>query len=169
MNVFSQPTSSDRLVIYLNDHRALLAAELAIANRCRSSNEGSELAHDLTVHIGEVTTDQVLLDECITSLNGTVDRLKTGAALLAERLGRLKTNGQLIGYSPLSRLIELEALIAATRGRLSVWNTLDHCSTSALLPAEPGNRGHIAHEQITILERHHRAATDAAFKPAGTP
>ena len=40
---------------------------------------------------------------------GVGSRAKDGAAWVAEKLGRLKTNGQLTGYSPLSRLVELEA------------------------------------------------------------
>ena len=41
-----------------------------------------------------------------------------------EKLGRLKLNGQLLGYSPLSRLIELEGLMLGIAGKLAMWIAL---------------------------------------------
>ncbi len=46
------------------------------------------------------------------------DHLKVLAGWVAEKLGRLKPNGQLLGYSPLSRLVELEALALGITGKL---------------------------------------------------
>ena len=55
-----------------------------------------------------------------------VDRspVKSGSAWLLEKAGRLKLNGQLRGYSPLSRLVELEALESGVAGKRSLWETL---------------------------------------------
>jgi hypothetical protein len=50
--------------------------------------------------------------------------VKTAAAWAGEKLGRLKLNGQLTGYSPLSRLLELEALVAGLEGKRSLWSAL---------------------------------------------
>ena len=44
-------------------------------------------------------------------------RLKPLAAVFGERLGRLKLNGRLWGYSPLSRLDELELLQIGVVGK----------------------------------------------------
>jgi hypothetical protein len=52
------------------------------------------------------------------------DPLKRVGAIAAERVGRLKLNGSLRGYSPLSRVVELEALIAGVDGKRSLWNVL---------------------------------------------
>lgn len=41
-----------------------------------------------------------------------------GRCPVAEKLGRLKPNGQLHGYSPLSRVIELEGLYLGISGKL---------------------------------------------------
>ncbi len=38
------------------------------------------------------------------------DRVKNAMGWGAEKLGRLKPNGQLTGYSPLSRMVELKGL-----------------------------------------------------------
>jgi hypothetical protein len=39
----------------------------------------------------------------------------------AEKAGRLKLNGQVLGYSPLSRLVELEGLMLGISGKLAMW------------------------------------------------
>ena len=52
------------------------------------------------------------------------DHPKVMAGWVAEKLGRLKPNGQILGYSPLSRLIELEMLALGITGKLSLWEAL---------------------------------------------
>jgi hypothetical protein len=51
-------------------------------------------------------------------------RIKPAGAWFVEKLGRLKLNGQLHGYSPLSRLVELEALCIGITGKTQMWNAL---------------------------------------------
>ena len=45
-------------------------------------------------------------------------------AWIAEKVGRLKRNGQLTGHSPLSPLIELESLHVGINGKIDMWNAL---------------------------------------------
>jgi hypothetical protein len=52
------------------------------------------------------------------------DRAKVALAWLAEKLGRLKLNGRLLSYSPLSRLMELELLELGVTGKLALWRAL---------------------------------------------
>jgi hypothetical protein len=47
--------------------------------------------------------------------------MKRPLALVAERVGRLKPNGQLRGYSPLSRFLELESLALGLDGKKLLW------------------------------------------------
>ena len=49
------------------------------------------------------------------------DRLKVAAGWTSEKLGRLKPNAQLRGYSPLSPLVELEGLLIGIQGKLAMW------------------------------------------------
>jgi hypothetical protein len=49
---------------------------------------------------------------------------KTLAATAAERMGRFKPNGQLRGYSPLSRFEELDFLTMGLAGKRQLWATL---------------------------------------------
>ena len=52
------------------------------------------------------------------------DPVKPAAAWAAEKLGRLKPNGQLTGYSPLSRMVELEMLLIGITGKTGMWRAL---------------------------------------------
>ena len=49
---------------------------------------------------------------------------KAAVAWVGEKVGRLKLNGQIRGYSPLSRVLELEALAVGVRGKLALWESL---------------------------------------------
>jgi hypothetical protein len=48
-------------------------------------------------------------------------RFKPAIGWLGEKLGRLKTNGQLRGYSPLSRVVDLEVLLLGISGKHRLW------------------------------------------------
>jgi hypothetical protein len=48
----------------------------------------------------------------------------SGSAPADEIASRLKANGRLIGYSPLSRVLELEGLIMGITGKLEMWRSL---------------------------------------------
>jgi hypothetical protein len=52
------------------------------------------------------------------------DRVKLLGAWVVEKVGRLKLNGRLLGYSPLSRLMELEILLLGVTGKLALWRAL---------------------------------------------
>ena len=71
-------------------------------------------------------------------------KLKPLAAVLGERLGRLKLNGRLRGYSPLSRLDELELLQIGVVGKRRLWRALEHTHAGDLPdfdPRRPGRTG----------------------------
>ena len=46
------------------------------------------------------------------------------SSVVAERLGRFKLNGELLRYSPLSRLEEIEILMLGVEGKLALWRAL---------------------------------------------
>jgi hypothetical protein len=97
------------LAIYLNDHLAGATAGVELARRLRASNEGDpELGPALAEVCADIEADRETLKAAMDRLGVGQSKLKPLAAVLGERLGRLKLNGQLWGYSPLSRLYELE-------------------------------------------------------------
>jgi hypothetical protein len=60
----------------------------------------------------------------MTALGAERSALKPAAAWVLEKAGRLKLNGQIRGYSPLSRLVELEGLEAGVSGKRALWQAL---------------------------------------------
>jgi hypothetical protein len=113
------------LATYLNDHLAGATAGSAIAQRTAGSNRGSEYGPPLAELAREIKEDRQKLIEIMKRLDVGRDRLKVGAAWTGEKLGRLKPNGRLLSYSPLSRLVELEILSLGIQGKLGMWLALD--------------------------------------------
>ena len=113
-----------RLDIYLNDHRAGSVAGLELARRLAGSNEGTEFGPPLAQIADEIEADVGELENVMNRLGVSQDRFKQAGSWLGEKVGRVKLNGQLLGYSPLSRLIELEGLKLGVRGKLALWTAL---------------------------------------------
>jgi len=120
-------TDQDRLLaIYLNDHLAGAALGLELARRLRSSNQGdSEFGPPLAEICAEIEADRETLIRLMERLQVERGQLKPALARIGERLGRLKPNGQLRGYSPLSRVLELEVLSSGIGGKVQLWNALE--------------------------------------------
>jgi hypothetical protein len=112
------------LGIYLNDHLAGSLAGLELARRTLRENEEHPVGLYLVHFVPELAEDRTTLRRVMEALAVPPDGLKERVAQLGERVGRLKLNGRLVSYSPLSRLHELEALVVATQGRLSLWRLL---------------------------------------------
>jgi hypothetical protein len=112
------------LKIYLNDHLAGSMLGVELARRAQAENEGNSVGEYLNVLLGELQEDRATLQSVMLALGMKRDVLKQGLAWVGEKLGRLKLNGQVTGYSPLSRVEELEGLCLGTEGRLSLWRTL---------------------------------------------
>ena len=112
------------LGIYLNDHRAGSVVGVELSKRAAASNEGTELGEFLADLSADIKADGDSLKAIMDHLGVKENRVKMPVAWMAERLGRLKPNGQLTGYSPLSRLVELEGLLLGVTGKLSLWRSL---------------------------------------------
>ncbi len=124
--------SSELLPIYLNDHLAGATMGRELAWRAAGANRGSELGDFLSELASQIEADRALLKDVMARLDVSEDTLKVSAGWLAEKLGRLKLNGRLTEYSPLSRVVELESLAMGVRGKLCLWRTL-----AAAAPDEP--------------------------------
>ena len=112
------------LRIYLQDHLAGATGGVELARRARSANEGTTYGDPLAKLADEIEADRRALEGIMEDLGFGADRAKNIAFWAAEKAGRLKLNGQLTGYSPLSRLTELEGLVAGINGKLSLWRSL---------------------------------------------
>jgi len=124
--VMRLPTSlsSDQLTIYLNDHLAGSTFGLELARRTWSANRGNEFEAVLEELTAEIEEDRRELDRMFDRLTVLRDRAKLTVGWFAEKVGRLKPNGRLVGYSPLSRLLEVEGLSGGVRAKLNLWHAL---------------------------------------------
>jgi hypothetical protein len=116
--------SRDLLSIYLNDHLAAATGGCELARRAAGANQGTELGDFLADFATEAEAHRAQLEDVMARLAVRRDDLKVGAGWVAEKFGRLKLNGRLFSYSPLSRVVELEALIAGSSAREGLWRTL---------------------------------------------
>jgi hypothetical protein len=117
--------SPDRLLeIYLDDHLAAASAGVELVRRAARNNAGNAYGHALRAVGAEIEEDRRALQGVIRSLGFDESKLKQAIARLGEKVGRLKLNGQVRGYSPLSRVLELEALSVGIAGKLALWESL---------------------------------------------
>lgn len=112
------------LSIYLNDHLTALTAGVELARRSAGSNEGTPLGGFLTEAGAALEAERAVLIDLMDRLSVRRDHLKQAAGWSGEKLGRFKLNGRLRGYSPLSRVTELEALLLLTRMNAALWRGL---------------------------------------------
>ena len=146
------------LAIYLNDHLAGSAVGIAMARRAHSSNVESEFERPLAVLREEIESDRGSLESVMAELGVARSRIKPVVGWLAEKLGRAKLNGQLRGYSPLSRVVELEGLLLGVTGKLRLWLLLDELVGAKAAADFPGLIARAEDQRTRIAELQQRAA-----------
>ena len=112
------------LAIYLNDHLAGATAGRELARRSAASNRDSSYGSFLADLAEQIDEDRQSLIELMGALDVGIDRFKVIGARAVEKVGRLKLNGSLLSYSPLSRVVELEGLTLGVNGKLALWGSL---------------------------------------------
>lgn len=152
------------LAIYLNDHLAAATLGVELARRVRGSNQGNpEFGSALAEICAEIESDRETLEAVMDQLGVGRSKLKPLAAVLGERMGRLKLNGRLRGYSPLSRLVEIEALQMGIAGKQRLWRALEHTHADNLRDFELGALAERATDQLRRLELLHLKAAALAL------
>jgi hypothetical protein len=151
------------LAIYLNDHYAGSVGAIELVKRARKEHAGTELGRFLAELVPQIETDRQVLRQIMAAAGAKPHIYKYGLAWLAEKAGRLKPNGRVIRRSPLSPLVELEALETGITGKELLWRALQ---------AAPGTptAGHSldeliarAQQQRAGVEEHRRAAARVAL------
>jgi hypothetical protein len=121
------------LAIYLNDHLAGATLGVELARRSRGSNQSHpEFGPVLAELCTEIEADRARLEAIMDQLGVVRSKLKPLGAVIGERLGRLKLNGRLRGYSPLSRLAELEGLQIGVTAKRRLWLALERTQADEL-------------------------------------
>jgi hypothetical protein len=152
------------LRIYLQDHHAGSTTGLELARRAHGANKGNEYGEALAKVVDEIAADRKALESIMDDLGVEADKIKDLGAWTIEKAGRLKLNGQITGYSPLSRVVELEGLMTGITGKIGLWAAL-----LQIAPKEPRldaarlerlrERGES--QRATVEELRERAAREA--------
>lgn len=116
----------DLLATYVRDHLAGAAGGVALARRAAGTTGqlDPEAARTLARLARDISDDRRALRRCARALGIRQPRLRELAAIIAERLGRMKLNGQLFGTSALSPVLELDLLIMAVSAKARGWRAL---------------------------------------------
>lgn len=155
------------LRIYLRDHHATAVAGTELAKRAAKSNQDTSFGPLLEELRGETLADLQAFEDIMSRLGVTPARGKDGALWAAEKIGRLKLNGSLTGYSPLSRVIELEGLVLSAQGNRVMWRALLQLADARLDEDELKVLENRAEDHSRRLQEAHLEAVRIAFA-AGT-
>ncbi|MFD6916010.1 transaldolase [Streptomyces virginiae] len=143
--------STELLAIYLGDHYAAATGGLELFRRAADARKDEQDGRTLAELAGQIDEDRDALAAVMTDLGVSTSRSKMAAGWLAEKAGRLKTNGHLFSRSPLSDVLEAEAMLTGVQGKAACWRTL-----RAL--AETDSRLHTDNLDV-LLERAERQST----------
>ena len=158
-------TTAEYLETYLQDHRA--GAELGsdLAHRLAEQNGATPYAGFLAGLAAQIDSDVETLEQIMDLCGVSKAVMKTAAAKIGEKLGRLKPNERLTSYSPLSRVLEIETLRAGVQGKLALWDALaqlaasdDRLDAEQIAGLQAG-----AQKQLEGLREHHLMAAREAF------
>jgi hypothetical protein len=155
----------ERLGTYLQDHYAGSSAGIELFRRAAHQQSDPVARTELTAMVEEVENDRATLERFLAAANTKPDPVKNAGAWVAEKLSRLKPNGELLHRSPLSDVVELEALRLAVEGKAAGWRVLrrlaedDHHFDKSELDRLLSS----AANQIDRLEKLRMAAAERVF------
>lgn len=144
---------------YLNDHLAAASAGVQLADRIANNQSDTPHAGELRKIASAITEDRARLRNLMTRVGVPENRPKQLVARAGEVAGRLKPNGFVVRRSPLSDLLEVEALRVAVSGKRAGWRAL----VVSDLAADPVVRDELeeligrAEQQIAVLEDLHQS------------
>ncbi|MFE9448076.1 hypothetical protein [Streptomyces sp. NPDC006739] len=159
------------LDIYLNDHLAGATTGTELARRMAGEHGDTELGGELKTLAVEISRDRQHLLRLLGDLDVAVSRYKMYGAWLGEKIARAKPNGRLLRRSPLTPLVELEALRVGVQGKALLWRALLAASAGEprLDPDWLRQLLERAEQQLRTLDAlHARAATTLSAAPPRT-
>lgn len=153
------------LRIYMNDQLAMGVLWREVARRAARENGGTPAGDALAEVAAAIAEDVRTFERLMERVEIRRNPVKPALATAAERAGRLKLNGRIREYSPLSRFAELDFLVAGIEGKKVLWENLrDLAGLQERLPDVDFDALIArAETQRETLEPHRRAAGRAAL------
>lgn len=163
---------ADHLATYLNDHYAGATGGLELFKRAAAAQPNGQSDTVLADLARQVEEDRDALAQLMTDLGVPASRSKAAMGWIAEKAGRLKPNGHLLSRSPLSDVLEAEAMLLGVQGKAACWRTLHALAETdeRLAPERLDTLIERAERQIEALEglRAEAAARTLQPRPSGT-
>lgn len=128
---------------YLQHHWAGAVAGTRLFHRVARGHSDPRVAAEVRELAAEIETDRESLRTIMRSMDIEPSMVGTVAASAAELVGRLKPNGSLLHRTPLTDVVELEALRDAVTAKRNGWQ---------LLQAVAEDERRLDHELLTELE-----------------
>lgn len=162
------PDNEKYLGVYLEDHYAGATAGAALAERIASAHaedtagvSGSRLRQ----LAADIDADRDALRALMASVGVEPSTAMNAVAAAAERIERLKPNGQLVGRSPLTDVVEFESMRLGVAGKLSCWRALRELAAhdARMSKAALDELIDRAVDQTELLDVAWRAAVNTAF------
>jgi hypothetical protein len=161
------PPDRRLLRIYLGDHLAGADAATARARWMAQRYERAPFGAGLAKLAETIDADRIRLREMARTADVFPSIAPRWLARVGERLGRLKPNGRLGQPSPLTPLVELEALFVGINGKRALWATLRVWSQPlGLDPAELAELERDAQRQAAAVESMLQDVRSRALGPA---
>jgi hypothetical protein len=162
-------SNPELLAIYLKDHHSTAGGAVELCRRVSKSNSENEFGRKAEVLAAELSRDRTVLEEVMAAVDVDASRVKDAGAWIAEKLGRLKLNGRVVSYSPLSRVVEFEALAMGVAGKIRLWRSLQIArqSDERLAGFDFDALIERAQDQRDTVETLHQKAVEVAFVEGG--
>jgi hypothetical protein len=155
--------SDKYLSIYLNDHLAITTGAHELLNRTLENNRDIELGKFVEALAIDAEQERNAIESLMTEQGIAHNPIKSAGAWFAERVGRLKLNGQITGYSDLSRLVEIEGIGLALESKRAFWDALNQVGFTEAGGLVTKSLARRAEQQIEELEKHRREAANNAL------
>jgi hypothetical protein len=114
----------DLLALYLRNHEAAAQGGADLFRRAAANLRQRPYADEVRALRTEVVEDLRTLRGLMRRLQVRPDPVLGTAIRVGERIGRLKPNGHLLTRSPLSDLVEVEAMLDAVFAKANGWRAL---------------------------------------------
>ena len=158
------PVQKQLLTIYLSDHLAGATGAVQRLSRMYSQYTDLDMHAELVTLTSQIMQDRTVLLDIIERVGVRPQRLKLVAGRFGEVLGRLKRNGRVWSRSPLTPLVEIEAIHAGVAAKLSLWQSLGaHADTLGLGVDDLADLQDRARTQLLVLEQCHAGLAPGAF------
>ncbi len=152
------------LTIYLSDHLTGATGAVQRLSQMTSQHTDLDMHAELVTLTSQIKQDRAVLLDIIERVGVRPQRHKLVAGRFGEALGRVKRNGRVWSRSPLTPLVEIEAIQAGVAAKLSLWQSLGaHADTLGLDVDDLADLQDRARTQLLVLEQCHAGLTAGAF------